>query len=375
MKGIQLTTYTPNTPIHGGKIRSKALLEIFAATFGPDISAINLYIGHRASELKALYRDTNEIDDLLTFDYLATHSIQDFMAADYLLVEQPWAWPIATKLKREKPGTICIYSSQNIESILKEHILWEVDSEVRDPIIERIQKLEVEAAQEADLVIACSYSDQQWFIAQGINPAKIVFIPNCTSADQFAGQLTPMSKKGNYFVLAASAYRPTIESFMQLFSMANYFLPPQMELKLIGGIADYLATKMGSRNATALNGGINLVGVVDDKTLHSYLAGALGIILPVKFGGGTNLKTAEALYYNKYIIGTKEALRGFEKYLDDPKIYIVRDSQDVMKAVWQIYNAVEQDSSLSDKRSHRAELTWSYWREEGPKVIREALSL
>ena len=375
MKGIQLTTYTPNTPIHGGKIRSKALLAIFAATFGPEISVINLSADQQRRGVDARYRNVEQISDLFTADLLTTSSLEPFKGIDYLVVEQPWGWPIAARLKREQPETLCIYSSQNIESVLKERILMDISTELRAEITSRIRELEIAAAKEADLVIACSLSDQEWFITHGVNPKKVIYIPNCTAADQFAGQVTPSTDETEYFLLAASSYLPTNESFMELFSHANEFLPPKVEIKVVGGIADYLVTQVGSRTANALHGGINLLGVVDDLALHNYLAGALGILLPVKFGGGTNLKTAEALYYNKYIIGTEEAFRGFEKYLDDPKIFIVRDSHDVMRAMWRIYNSSEQSSAPLMQDDKRRELTWSYWREEGPLVIREALSL
>jgi len=374
LKGIQLTTYNSRGPIHGGKIRSKAILEIFAATFGANIEAVNKYAGLDARGRVTQYRDLPYLEDLLTSEHLELASLEEFEGIEYIVVEQPWGWPIAHRLKQERADLSTIYSSQNIESILKRRMLGSVEVEVREAVVAEIEKLELQAAHEADLVLACSRGDHQWFLDHGVNPKKILYIPNCTSADKFTPSEFNRSSEVEYFLLAGSSYLPTIESFMDLFSTANNFLPPATEIRVVGGITDYLAVTMGSHSATNLTGGVRLLGVVDDKTLHAQLSGALGMILPVKFGGGTNLKTAEALYYNKYIIGTEEAFRGFEEYLPDPKIYIVSDAHEAMRAVWKISNEIREKGFHPTKGVERSELTWTHWKMLAPQLIREALS-
>lgn len=43
-------------------------------------------------------------------------------------------------------------------------------------------------------------------------------------------------------------------------------------------------------------------------------------LLPIDFGGGSNLKTAEALASGRWIVATSTALRGFEPFHDEPGI-------------------------------------------------------
>jgi len=375
MRGIQVTTYNPNSPIHGGKIRSRALSEIFVATFGPQIEVKNYYIGTKIDSLSVTYKNLPQIEDVLTADYLESMELQEDVQADYVVCEQPWGWPLVASLKSRNPKLLTIYSSQNIESSLKERILSHVDSTSCKQIITRIKKLEIQAAGEADLVIVCSHSDRDWFENNGVEKKKIIYIPNSTNADRFTSTLTTKNDDSSYFLLASSSYGPTNESFMDLFAAANQFLPPKTEIKVVGGISNYLATTVGSRRATDLDGAIHLLGVVTDQKLHQLLNGAMGIILPVKFGGGTNLKTAEALYYNKEIIATREAFRGFEGYINASNVQIVRDTHDAMIAVWKAINRHRSGVVDEGQMPVRDELTWSYWTETGPKIIREALSL
>ena len=55
---------------------------------------------------------------------------------------------------------------------------------------------------------------------------------------------------------------------------------------------------------------ISLFSNVPD--LAPYYEAADFVILPIITGGGMKVKTAEALKYGKYIIGTREALEGYD---------------------------------------------------------------
>jgi hypothetical protein len=54
------------------------------------------------------------------------------------------------------------------------------------------------------------------------------------------------------------------------------------------------------------------------KTLaHAFL-------LPIPHGGGSNIKTAEALFSGAYVIGSEAAFRGYEDFLDLPEVVVAR---------------------------------------------------
>jgi hypothetical protein len=64
---------------------------------------------------------------------------------------------------------------------------------------------------------------------------------------------------------------------------------------------------------------------VNDLTLECLLCNAAGILLPITYGGGSNLKTAEALISGLPIVGTTHAFRGFEEYKSLPAVTIEDD--------------------------------------------------
>ena len=55
------------------------------------------------------------------------------------------------------------------------------------------------------------------------------------------------------------------------------------------------------------------------------------MLLPVTAGGGMKVKTAEALKYGKYIIGTNEALEGYE--VTDEVATICTSKNDFINAI------------------------------------------
>lgn len=68
------------------------------------------------------------------------------------------------------------------------------------------------------------------------------------------------------------------------------------------------------KNDTHITNKMSLYGRVED--LAAFYEKADVVILPIISGGGMKVKTAEALKFGKYIIGTKEALEGYDVTLD-----------------------------------------------------------
>ena len=60
--------------------------------------------------------------------------------------------------------------------------------------------------------------------------------------------------------------------------------------------------------------------------LEGLLDGAKTIVLPLTQGGGTNLKTAEALWSGKYVVATTVAMRGFESFIDANGVFVANDA-------------------------------------------------
>jgi hypothetical protein len=82
-------------------------------------------------------------------------------------------------------------------------------------------------------------------------------------------------------------------------------------------IDDYLKTGDGPLGSDRLV----LLGEVSSFKLDCLIANAAGMLLPVTYGGGSNLKTAEALLAGHPIIGTTKAFRGCEVIAETPEAF------------------------------------------------------
>jgi glycosyltransferase involved in cell wall biosynthesis len=65
---------------------------------------------------------------------------------------------------------------------------------------------------------------------------------------------------------------------------------------------------------------------VSDLCLDGLIANASGIVLPLRKGGGSNLKTAEALDSLLPVVATPTAMRGYEEYADLEGVIVAEDS-------------------------------------------------
>jgi glycosyltransferase involved in cell wall biosynthesis len=76
---------------------------------------------------------------------------------------------------------------------------------------------------------------------------------------------------------------------------------------------------------------------IGDEGLHQLKSNAHAVLLPITYGGGSNLKTAEALAAGKWVVATSTSLRGYEEFREEPGVLIADDRQSFRKAVMQVY--------------------------------------
>ncbi len=81
------------------------------------------------------------------------------------------------------------------------------------------------------------------------------------------------------------------------------------------------------------------LGEVSRLALECLISNASGMLLPITFGGGSNLKTAEALSSGLPIVGTSIAFRGFEEYRDLPRVTIADTPEEFSNAVRHTFQA------------------------------------
>jgi hypothetical protein len=92
--------------------------------------------------------------------------------------------------------------------------------------------------------------------------------------------------------------------------------------------------------------------------LAALLHGAHIICLPITQGSGSNLKTAEALLADSYIVGTTKAFRGFEFALDFDRVFISDSSKGFKEALYRCFSRKSASPSAQEKEMISDCVTW-----------------
>lgn len=246
---------------------------------------------------------------------------------DIIHLEHPWAIRLAAQLREAFLSSGChtkiVYSSHNIEHELCRAI-WEssgVWNTAARNLFKTIQEAEIECVQQSDICWAVSEADGKTLTRLGAR--KVLIAPNgCrlfpARQERFVGEVrTP------YVVFIGGNYQPNFEGFMEWVQPDLEFLPQGTQIISIGTIKDRLDRDPRCKNAIARGQLINL-GTVSQEVLDQLILHAKAILLPISQGGGTNLKTAEALCSPRKVIATPTAMRGFEKWLDAPGVFLAK---------------------------------------------------
>jgi hypothetical protein len=109
---------------------------------------------------------------------------------------------------------------------------------------------------------------------------------------------------------------------------------------------------------------IRIVGEVKSDEIDAAIIRSTGIILPIWEGGGSNLKTAQALLSNKCVIGSQFSFRGFESYINEPGVWLARDPENLAAIA-----ATLNPQKVYTRSTKTKELNWSYIFEDLPEFI------
>lgn len=383
-KVLILTTYPLVEPRHGGQIRAnnlkkslvKAGFEVQTIAYVEVVSDEKLAEFDKIFESEHLYdRFEGEyvpfINDLQVSKYVESQEVFDefcntvIKGTSIIHVEQPWLWPLAARYKKDI-NTSCtiIYGSANIESMLKVDILRSMTGDVYkshfNKIEDQIDRLEKRAAAECDILVAVSKDEMNTISSWG-GRGRCVLAPN--GVEPLAANSHDVEKwkkrlEGKKFLLyAASAHPPNFVKFSELLGGSLGAFPPDCRLVVVGSVGEHIYHQATKGSFSAVNmSRLELVYQIPQPDLAALKVLASGFLLPIPYGGGTNLKTAEALQSGKPVIGTREAFRGFEGYSNAPNVYISSSPQEMHSAIRSVLTANEvvtlSDSSLET-------LSWS----------------
>jgi len=388
-KILILSTYPIKTPQHGGQKRLNAILKAYERNYTQVRSSAVFFRGFYAEYTKDDITLGPESERLvhsspLTGDIIAGEAVtrdlkvkaklsrllKDY-SPDIIHIEQPFLYlGLKELLKELKIRPRLIFGSQNIEGPMKREILHNSGMAPSDinKYVSIINNVEAEITRDSDLVVACTEEDKK--VHQKYGAKNIVVAVN--GADHITTNMLSINKWNKIFksngiqkkvVFIGSAHPPNWTGFLTMVGRGLGFLSYGNSIVLAGSICDYFEREI---NPDAMN--------IYDATfwLRAFSAGRLSqndldaiislsdvIILPITEGGGSNLKTAEAILANKKVVTTKHALRSFEWFEDFPNVWATNAPDKFKNYINDSLDA--QNIERSNSQQQKAEtVTWEY---------------
>jgi hypothetical protein len=276
---------------------------------------------------------------------------------DLVHVELPWLYRFARRFLGRFSGRPIplVYGSENVEHQLKHGI---VKTYMGDEWASHCQDLvlaaELEAIEGADGVCVVSAHDQEWTTQRSRVP--VVLAPNgvtrrpLTAAGiKAALELTQHRKFALY---CASGHPPNVVGFYDIFEQGVGCLPPDTRL-VVAGSAGKAIVNDSRFGRTAALGRLMVAGhEVSEECLQALLHMAHAVVLPITHGGGTNLKTAEAIWAGRHVVATPVAMRGFESFEGHAGVAVAGDARHFKELLRQAMDAppLEVDSAECKRR-------------------------
>lgn len=381
---LGFSTYPVKLPLHGGQRRIAAFAEYYrrigvnydcvciyeSKSYSRDkVGASDIPLGYTNHELQ----EVPFVGDLLSGIYGAKEAavVEHFSnlvrrkSPALIVLEQPFMWPLVKRMRLD-PAIAripIVYSSQNWEAPLKLEMLVHsgVDRALARKVAAQIDQLEREAVEACDLIFACSHADAA--IYREIDPQKrVIVVKNGVTrprneSEQKNQRFCDLVDRYMFFV--GSSYPPNSDGLCNLLLEDGlFFMPPKKGFAICGGASEGIFRDARYQRFLASNGDrVNFYTDISDHELGSLKASAHVIILPINFGGGSNLKTAEALATGKWVVATSTAMRGFEEYLTEPGLIVADGRLNFRKAVIRAFNSEPLQLSTAEKDRREA----VYW--------------
>ncbi len=376
MKIAQLTTYPTIAPRHGGQIRSFFIAHCLRYA-GHDVRSFALCEPTHAQnarddvvlhkrDLSALHYSPMLADyatSLLAtkepyFERLAQH-LRAFLP-DAILLEQPWLFPFVRKLyPDQKP--LLLYSAHNIEHTMKAAMLQSVGQSDMNAIA-AIESLEAEICANANATIACTQHDGE--ILESMGAKNLVICSNGVDSLRHKPDVEQILQKllalRSFALFVGSAHAPNALGFWDMLSHNLSYLRPEQFIVVVGSVGRILHQYAPEKDSILhlLNEQkIKILGEVSRDVLIALLARANVILLPLTLGGGSNLKTAEAIVANRPVVATSLAIRGFE-FARNLTNFAIADTQEQFIAALQAAFAKTQPPLQRDEQNLRHNLYW-----------------
>lgn len=232
-------------------------------------------------------------------------------AVSVVVVDHLWGWALAQRAISASGwrGRI-VYHAHNAEALARMQALGNTADKVTRATLRAIARYETSLCQAAHLAIVCSEEDRLDLERKGASAT--VVIPNG------GNRLSPAEgAPSGRFLFVGSGWFPNYEGFTRLVLGALPLMRTAVGIDVVGGAAELLVDAVEvSRARWSVAHDVRLHGRVDQTVLAQFYATSTAVLIPLRLGTGSCIKTAEALVNGKAAITTPHGCRGFEPYLD-----------------------------------------------------------
>jgi len=267
---------------------------------------------------------------------------------DIVVADTPFAHTIF--MAPSAQGRLRVVNTHNVEHhMLDDPYRWQ-HRWMRDIV----RRLEVAAAEAADVLVSCSASDQQFFEAHA-RVRESVLIPNGVDVTRFVGiethrermrQELGLADDVKAFLFTASKWGPNREAFDYLLDFAtrnrDFLLGRGIHILVVGNVV-----KKPMRLP-----GLTATGKVD--VVETYFAAADAALNPIITGAGTNVKMCEFIAARLPIVTTSFGARGFR--IEDGRTGVVFAREDLAAALSSIRRLFDQEPARLRRMAEEAYL-------------------
>jgi hypothetical protein len=380
MSILVLSTFPVNNPIHGGQHRVLNVIKVLenaghkvqsAGVLGsldyPSTSGFALYPKYQ-DMLEFIdnpfLMDDWAIGELFRYNdqYFNSLANQIKRHVDLIYIEQPWLFKFAERFVSERnPSIPIIYSQANYESELKYDILKKYyDQASSEAGRRKVLDCEMYALRNASAVVVLSEADLKWAAARTARPITLATtgVANRETDATGRAEAANISSGFKYVLFCGSAHPPNIYGFFEYFDTGLGCLSPVERMVVVGDAGNAIQQSEMFNKVPGLSISYINAGRVTEGTLQALIENAHAIILPiVQGGGGANLKTAEAILSNNYVIATNTAMRGFENYRSVTGLYIEDNPTEFKKTIRSCMDSQKLEIH-ADELTERKNLLW-----------------
>jgi Glycosyltransferase len=375
MRVLMMGPWAIERPRHGGQIRADAIVKAYRshghevmfigvvdgaavprADMGPHDLAIDDSIHDfiRRSGLPwqiSLWRALAEIPEQLAH---FARLVRQFRP-DIVEMEEPYLWRVVQALQRAEllNGARIVHSAYNFETDYRRE-LARITGSVHENILMDVAETEREIASMADLVVAVSDADAESF--RKIGAATVTVARN--GCREIQPEPDALQAVDAYFghkpfaLFVSSAHPPNAQGLLDLAPPLRARLPGQ--LAVCGSVCELLEEH---RRSSAMLRHARFMGTIDFDLLDALLTRAAVVLLPKTKGGGSNLKTSEALLSYRPVVATSKAFVGFEQWRDVPGVTVSDEAADFWDQVcWHLANPATTSDTW---RNGRHGLSWA----------------